>query len=57
MIILIEGRCRLFFGNFPSTMTEKGFRELIKPYGESTDLFLNPKRTFGFVKLVRIRAV
>ncbi len=46
------GRCRLFVGNIPSDTKEDDFREMFKPYGESSEIFLNPSRGFGFIRLV-----
>ena len=47
------GRCRLFVGNLPSDMTEEKFKELFKPHGEFTEVFLNPMKGFGFIRMVR----
>lgn len=52
-LLYVTGRCRLFFGNIPMNYTEAEFLGLLKPYGETDDVFLNPKKGFGFVKLVR----
>lgn len=49
---VILGRCRLFFGNVPSNFTEKRFLDLIQPYGDSEDMYISDKKTFGFVKMV-----
>lgn len=46
------GRCRLFFGNILPSLTEADFLKMLKPYGETEDMFLNAKKGFGFVKLV-----
>jgi hypothetical protein len=46
------GRCRLFVGNLPSDMTEVEFKELFTKFGEVGEVFLNPSRSFGFIKLV-----
>ena len=44
----------MFFGNIPMNYTETEFLDLLKPYGETDDVFLNPKKGFGFVKLVMV---
>ena len=46
------GRCRLFVGNIPSDTKEDDFKEMFKQYGESSEIFLNPSRGFGFIRLV-----
>ena len=46
------GRCRLFVGNIPSDTKEEDFREMFKEHGESSEIFLNPSRGFGFIRLV-----
>jgi len=45
------GRCRLFVGNLPYDITEEIFRRLFEPYGEINEVFVNPQRAFGFVRL------
>ncbi|UYV61676.1 PSPC1 [Cordylochernes scorpioides] len=45
------GRCRLFVGNLPNTITEEEFTAMFKPYGETAEVFLNISKGFGFVKL------
>ena len=45
------GRCRLFVGNLPNDMEENEFKELFKDFGETSELFLNKQRGFGFVRL------
>ncbi len=46
------GRCRLFVGNIPSDTKEADFKEMFKPHGECSEIFLNPSRGFGFIRLV-----
>nr|XP_023013000.1 hrp65 protein-like [Leptinotarsa decemlineata] len=46
-----NGRNRLYIGNIPSDVTEDDIVELFKPYGETSELFLNKDKNFGFVKL------
>jgi non-POU domain-containing octamer-binding protein len=51
------GRCRLFVGNLPAEITEAEFKELFVKFGEIGEVFLNPQRSFGFIKLdTRINA-
>jgi len=45
------GRCRLFVGNLPNDMEEDDFKEMFKEFGETSELFLNKQRGFGFVRL------
>jgi len=45
------GRCRLFVGNLPNDMEEDDFKDLFKDFGETSELFLNKQRGFGFVRL------
>jgi proline- and glutamine-rich splicing factor len=52
MYPVILGRCRLYFGNIPQNFTEKQVMELIRPYGESDDVYISDKKSFGFVKMV-----
>lgn len=46
------GRCRLFIGNVPSDITQEEFLNLFGKYGELVEYFVNPSRSFGFIKLV-----
>lgn len=46
------GRCRLFVGNLPADMTEDEFKEMFSPHGEFTEVFLNPSKSFGFIRMV-----
>lgn len=48
------GRCRLFVGNLPPTITDEEFRKMFEQFGEIAEVFLNPQKGFGFVKLVSI---
>ncbi|XP_067132053.1 non-POU domain-containing octamer-binding protein-like isoform X2 [Centruroides vittatus] len=45
------GRCRLFVGNLPSSITDDAFKQLFQPFGEIAEVFLNASKGFGFVKL------
>ena len=48
------GRCRLFVGNLPTDTSEEEFKKMFEPYGESTEVFLNAARGFGFIRMVTI---
>ncbi|BFZ24911.1 hypothetical protein BsWGS_27950 [Bradybaena similaris] len=45
------GRCRLFVGNLTPDITEDGFRKMFEVYGEVSEIYLNPSRGFGFIRL------
>lgn len=47
------GRCRLFVGNLPPSITDEEFRKMFEQFGEIAEVFLHPQKGFGFVKLVR----
>ena len=46
------GRCRLFVGNLSSEVTEEEFKDWFKVFGEFNEVFLNPQKSFGFIKMV-----
>lgn len=46
-----NGRSRLYIGNFTSDMTEEEILGLFAPYGETSELFLNKEKNFGFIKM------
>lgn len=46
------GRCRLFVGNLPPTISDEEFRKMFEQFGEIAEVFLNAQKGFGFVKLV-----
>ncbi|GFV54158.1 hypothetical protein TNCV_1027301 [Trichonephila clavipes] len=45
------GRCRLFVGNLPSSITDEEFRKMFEQFGEIAEVFLQKQKGFGFVKL------
>ena len=49
-----SGRCRLFVGNLVTDMTEKEFKEMFEEFGESSEVFLNAPRGFGFIRMVSV---
>ena len=46
------GRCRLFVGNLAPEMTEDDFKQLFQPFGDVSEVYVNPSRSFGFIRLV-----
>lgn len=48
------GRNRLYIGNIPNELTEDELLELFKPYGETSELFVNKEKNFGFIRMVII---
>lgn len=46
-----SGRNRLYIGNLPADITEEDVTELFKPFGETSELFINKEKNFGFVRL------
>ncbi|ESO05736.1 hypothetical protein HELRODRAFT_191370 [Helobdella robusta] len=45
------GRCRIFVGNVPNDMTEDEFKKMFEAHGETSELFLNANRGFGFIRM------
>ncbi|XP_044742881.1 hrp65 protein-like [Chrysoperla carnea] len=45
------GRNRLYIGNLTNDITEDEINELFKPYGETSELFLNKEKMFAFIRL------
>lgn len=46
-----QNKCRLYIGNVSSEITEEELLELFKPFGESTELFLNKEKNFSFIRM------
>ncbi|XP_025835594.1 hrp65 protein [Agrilus planipennis] len=46
-----SGRSRLYIGNISPDVTEEELNELFKKYGETSELFLNKEKNFGFVRM------
>nr|XP_023013001.1 hrp65 protein-like [Leptinotarsa decemlineata] len=46
-----NGRNRLYVGNIGSEVSEEDLTELFKPYGETSEIFVNKDKNFGFIKL------
>lgn len=49
--IKFSGRNRLYIGNLTSDVTEEELKELFKPYGETSEVFLNVEKFFAFIKI------
>lgn len=49
------GRNRLYIGNISNDITEDDILELFKSYGETSELFLNKEKNFGFLKFVSLK--
>ncbi|CAG9764345.1 unnamed protein product [Ceutorhynchus assimilis] len=46
-----NGRSRLYLGNIGNDVTEEDLAELFKPYGETSEAFMNKEKNFGFIKI------
>lgn len=46
-----NGRNRLYIGNIGSEVTDEELIEIFKPYGETSEVFVNKDKNFGFIKL------
>ena len=46
-----SGRGRLYIGNIAVETTEEEINALFKAYGETSELFLNKEKNFGFIRL------
>lgn len=46
-----SGRNRLYIGNLPADVTEEELVEIFKPYGETSEIFINKEKNFGFIRL------
>ncbi|KAI5726901.1 hypothetical protein M8J76_010744 [Diaphorina citri] len=46
-----QNKCRLYIGNVSSEINEEELLELFKPFGESTELFLNKEKNFAFIRM------
>lgn len=49
-----SGRSRLYIGNLPNEITEDEISNLFKQYGETSELFINKEKNFGFIRMVKI---
>ncbi|KAF5269656.1 hypothetical protein FQR65_LT05996 [Abscondita terminalis] len=46
-----SGRSRLYIGNIAADVTEDEINDLFKSYGETSELFMNKEKNFGFIRL------
>lgn len=46
-----SGHARLYIGNIPVEATEEEINDLFKAYGETSELFVNKEKNFGFIKM------
>uniref|UniRef100_A0A6M2DV18 Putative rna-binding protein p54nrb rrm superfamily n=1 Tax=Xenopsylla cheopis TaxID=163159 RepID=A0A6M2DV18_XENCH len=49
--IKFSGRSRLYIGNLTNDVTEEEVIEMFKPYGETSEHFINKEKNFGFIRL------
>lgn len=47
-----SGRSRLYIGNLPNDVVEEEIGNLFKQYGETSELFINKEKNFGFIRMV-----
>ncbi|XP_022915240.1 hrp65 protein-like isoform X2 [Onthophagus taurus] len=46
-----SGRSRLYIGNISTDCEDNDILELFKPYGETSELFVNREKCFGFIRI------
>lgn len=46
-----SGRNRLYIGNLSSDTTEEEVTEMFKQFGETSELFINKEKNFGFIRV------
>lgn len=46
-----SGRNRLYIGNLSADVTDEEITELFKPFGETSELFINKEKNFGFIRM------
>lgn len=47
-----SGRNRLYIGNISNDVEENEIRDLFGKYGETSELFVNKEKNFGFIRMV-----
>lgn len=47
-----SSRNRLYIGNISNDITEEEVTELFQKYGDTSELFLNKEKNFGFIRMV-----
>lgn len=50
--VKFNGRSRLYIGNLCNDVTEEELLDLFGQFGETSELFLNKDKNFGFIKMV-----
>ncbi|KAI4465132.1 rna recognition motif-containing [Holotrichia oblita] len=46
-----SGKCRLYIGNIPAELEEGEITDMFKKFGETSEIFINRDKNFGFIKL------
>ena len=46
-----SGRSRLYVGNLPPNLDESGLNDLLKPFGEAKEAFVNQDKHFAFLRM------
>jgi proline- and glutamine-rich splicing factor len=46
-----SGRSRLYVGNLPPNVDESGLNDLLKPFGEAKEAFVNQDKHFAFLRM------
>lgn len=46
-----SGRNRLYIGNLFGDVSEEEINEMFKPFGETSELFINKEKNFGFIRM------
>lgn len=49
--VKFSGRNRLYIGNLTNDITEEELKDLFKPFGEVSEIFLNAEKFFAFIKV------
>jgi proline- and glutamine-rich splicing factor len=49
--VKFSGRSRLYIGNLPNEMTEETLKEMMSPFGEVGEIFLNTEKKFAFLRM------
>lgn len=46
-----SGRNRLYIGNLSNEVNEEEINDMFKPFGETSELFINKEKNFGFIRM------
>lgn len=49
--VKFNGRSRLYIGNITNDVSEDAIQQLFSAYGETSELFVNKEKNFGFIKM------